>query len=807
MVCSKVIETILRWKMARKHPDALCEVCPLYDKPCAPSQNTEAKTAFVARSPGYYEALEGKPFMGPSGDVLNHLLKVNGVEREDVLLTNVVLCAPDAGKVPPEAIKACAPRLHKELSNCDLIIAGGSEAVSILIGRGSIDSYRGYRIDRGKQTYVATNNPALVLRDDQKFPNLVRDFKRAFHPITPPPEPEVEVIEDGDRAREYITNLLQSPGTIAADIESRGGLTRKATLVSIQFATESGKATVIGERGGLWRDDDFIANYLRPLLQSSIHSFVWHNGKFDTKILRYTYGIEARVDEDTMLLSYACDERNGVHGLEYLLAEEYGWPDYEPESVKKFKKSGEVENYDDLHRYAGYDVAGTYQLFGDLTLRAVADGVIDMYHNLLIPAGEVLRQLELNGMYYNTEAAADMYEYEVGPELNAIELELRTTLDKPIFNPRSPVQVSALYYDEWRIRHEMQKRPDMSRSVDDSARTEVLEGRFTFPEEDRAKFDSSFVPIAQEKRQFIAKTVKIFDRSAELQKAASTYIIGLIKVAALEPDNRVYTNLYLHNTTSGRLSSREPNLQNITRTKPGLPDIRKLFIAPPGEQLVQADYSQAELRCIAQFSGDPILSGVYRRGEDLHNLTASRFFGENFVKEERQTSKNMNFGMFYRQSAATFQEKHGIKAELAEKYIEWAHTEFPTVWEWEKEVEKEVHTSKVVSPFGRKRRFYLITRENRQACYREAINFYPQSTASDLTLVSLIELAQQVDPKLAKLCLTVHDSILALVQDHYVDEYSIMVKQVMESTPKNRLGWNLPFTVDVGSGTTWGNLS
>ena len=355
--------------MARKHPDALCEICPLYDKPCAPTQNPEATTAFVARSPGYYEALEGKPFMGPSGDVLNHLLKVNGVEREDILLTNVVLCAPDAGKVPPEAIKACAPRLRKELSNCSLIIAGGSEAVSLIIGRGSIDSYRGYRINRDGRTYIATNNPALVLRDDQKFPNLLKDFKRAFHPIEAPPPPKVEVIEDANDARDFLRDLSQSVSIVAADIESRGGLSRKASLVSIQFATETGRATVLGEREGIFGDKDFIDNHLKPFLECSSSKFVWHNGKFDTKILRFTYGIQARVDEDTMLLSYACDERNGVHGLEYLLAEEYGWPDYEPDSVKKFKQTGIVEDYDALYTYAGYDVAGTFQLYGTLSQR------------------------------------------------------------------------------------------------------------------------------------------------------------------------------------------------------------------------------------------------------------------------------------------------------------------------------------------------------------------------------------------------------------------------------------------------------
>lgn len=793
--------------MARKHPDAVCEECPLFDKPMAPTQNPEATTAFVARSPGFYEAQAGKPFSGPSGDVLNHLLKENGVERKDVLLTNVVLCAPDAGKVSPDAIKACAPRLKKELTNCDLIIVGGSEAVGVILGRGSIDSYRGYRIERGSKTYVATNNPALVLRDDQKFPNLVKDFKRAFNPIPQPTFPEVEVIESVTDARKYIENLSSQAGIVAADIESRGGLTRKASLVSLQFSHIGGKATVIGEREGIWRDDDFIRNCLKPFLESPVHKFVWHNGKFDTKILRYTYGIQARVDEDTMLLSYACDERNGVHGLEYLLAEEYGWPDYEPESVKRFKKSGIVEDYDELHTYAGYDVAGAYQLFGDLSRRATDEHVLGSYRRLLIPGSEALRILELTGIPYNTEAAADMYELEVGPELNSIELELKRKLDKPLFNPRSTKMMSALYYDEWRIRHAMQQRPDMSRSVDDSARTEVTEDRFSFPEEDRAKYDSTFVQIAKEKRAFIQQTVEIIDRAAKLQKQASTYIIGLIKEAALEPDNRVYTNLYLHNTTTGRLSSREPNLQNITRTKEGLPDIRRLFVAPPGQQLVQADYSQAELRCIAQFSGDPILSRVYSLGDDLHNLTALRFFGEGFTKENRSISKNMNFGMFYRQSAATFQEKHGIAEELAEQYIAWAHREFPVVWQWEKEVEKEVHKNAITSPFGRRRRFYLITRENRQACYREAINFYPQTTASDFTLLSLIKLCNEVDLTKIHPCLTVHDSILALVDEDEVESYKLIVKQIMEGVPKDELGWELPFVADVGSGANWGSIA
>lgn len=799
--------------MGSKHPDADCENCPLIQKPLAATQGPkDAKVALVSRSPGYHEALQGKPFSGPSGKVLDHLLKQNGIERKDILVTNTVLCAPDAGKVPPAAIKACSKRLTTELRDCELVLCAGSEAVGELIGRGSIDRYRGYRIQRGSKVLVATNNPALVLRDDSTFPNLVKDFKRAFNPIPPPKLPKVRVIEDGEEAREYVTALRDAPGLVASDIESRGGLSHKATLVSLQFSVAEDEAVVFGERGGIFNDEQFIADFLRPLLESRDHCFVWHNGKFDVKILRYGYGIVARVDEDTMLMSYDLDERGGVHGLEYLLAEEFGWPDYEPASVKKFKKTGIVENYDELHLYAGYDTAGTYQLFKlydpQVKERAEKDKS-NSYKHLLIEGSEAISQMEVAGFPYNISDAADMYDHEVGPELRRLVLDMRKFLDNPLYNPGSSVQNSALYYDTWKVSHAMQDRPDKKRSCDEAALEEIIGNRYTFPEQKKAKIttDAVDISVGQEKHHRIIEFTEMLMRHRKLSKQASTYIVGMIKRAVNDPDSKIYTDLLIHGTTSGRLSSRNPNLQNITRTKEGLPDVRSLFMASPGRVIVQADYSQAELRCIAEYSGDPTLTKVYKEGLDLHDITAERFFGKNFKKEERQTSKNMNFGMFYRQSAATFREKHGIDEKLAQKYIDWAHTEFPTVWEWEKDVEKEVKAKGyLLSPYGRRRRFHLLTPENIQAVYREAINFYPQTTASDCTLRAVILLCREIDWNRATIVLTVHDSILGNVDTNYVEEYSNVCRQVMESRPKDEIGWTLPFVVDINAGPNWGAL-
>jgi uracil-DNA glycosylase family 4 len=803
----------------RRHPLAECENCPLYGKPCAPSQKApQPVAAIVSRSPGYTDGLNGKPFSGASGKVLDHLLKMNGVRRDQVLVTNTVLCSPDKGKVPPEAIKACAPRLRAELQDVDLVIACGSEAVNELIGRGAIDRYRGQRIRRGKRTLVAANNPALVLRDDATFPNLRRDFQRAFHPLPPPTFPTVEVIEDAKTARELIDYLRSyQSGVIAADIESRGGLTHEATLISVQFTIDGRAAFVLGERGGLFTDEHFLLDCLQPFLESRDYNFVWHGGKFDTKIFRHSYGIKARVDEDTMLLSYALDERSGtderigVHGLDYLLMDTFGWPHYASPAVEKAKKTGVVEDYDEFYTYAGMDVGGTYQLYQhQLEKIELQPEVHKMYHHMLIRGNELLTNMELQGMIYDVERASDVYEFEVEPEMRKLTQDMRNYVDSQILNPRSPIQMSAYFYDKWGIKHEMQDRPDKKRSVDDSARKEILEGRFSFrgsqvPERVGNTVHMVDAPDATERREFIQSFVKMYDRYQELQKQASTYLIKMIERAEPVTDHRVHTQLNLHGTNSGRLSSSKPNLQNITRTKPGLPDIRRLFSATPGNMIVQADYSQAELRCIAQMSGDPLLMKIYKDDLDLHNETATRFYGPAYTSEQRGKAKNMNFGVFYRQSAQTFQEKHGIPEREGQKFIDWIWSTYLGVKAWEEDIEKQVRKpGYLVSAFGRRRRFYLLTKENIQAAFREGINFYPQATASDLTLASAIRIYDNVDTKKAALVLTVHDSILADVVESYIDEYRGICRQIMESCANDELGWTLPFKCDIGVGPTWG---
>jgi DNA polymerase-1 len=164
----------------------------------------------------------------------------------------------------------------------------------------------------------------------------------------------------------------------------------------------------------------------------------------------------------------------------------------------------------------------------------------------------------------------------------------------------------------------------------------------------------------------------------------------------------------------------------------------------------------------------------------------------------------MNFGVAYGQTASTFQEKHDIPENEAEKFIQWWWSYFTGVREWKNEIVTEMKTGAVTSPYGNKRRFHLLTQQNLNAAIREAVNFKPQATGGILTLRSVIKLLKEINPAFAEITITVHDNIVGNVVEEYIDEYKQICEQVMVSRPKEELGWTIPFKVDIGVGRSWG---
>jgi len=757
--------------------------------------------------------LAGKSFSGASGKVLDHLLDIHGTSREDVLATNVVLCQSDGTeKGFALAQSCCEPRLEAEIKECETIIACGSEAVYAILGETNISHNRGYVHEKNGQRIIATNNPAVVVRDDANYPNILRDFRLALDPLPVPQLPRVRVIDDLEEAKQAIAemNEMIQPGTlIASDIETRGvgeqdGLAHTAQIVCAGFAIRPERAVVFGEQ--------ICSEHLEELAllwHRTDCTYLWHNGKYDVKLLRVN-GIDARVDEDTMLLSWCLDERPGDpesgaggHSLEWLLKDELGWPRYEPPSVRQFKKTGVIEDAhgrSDLYNYNGFDTAGSLALFQVLKSRAVHDNVWDKpYRSLLIRLSETLTRVELQGNLYDAEKACDLLEYDVYPKLKQQKVELRQIAGRPRLNPNSPKQLETLIYDDWGVTHDLM-RPRIERlgkrSTDKYVREAMLLGLY------KTNLDSNG-------RMAVDQFVQYLDDFKLLDTQRSRYLEGL--VLKRYPNGRIYTDFKIHGTESGRLSSANPNLQNITRTKEGLPNIRSCFLPDPGCTFISADLSQAELRTIAVLSEDESLQSIYLdTNRSLHKEVAAEFYGENYTHEQYVRSKNINFGVAYWQSAYSFAQMYHMPQEEAQRFIDYWWSRFPQVWEWTKSMESQVmELGEIQSPFGHKRRFYVIPADESARIHtiKQGINFLPQNIAANITLWALCDFADRVDWNIAQPRITVHDNIVVNCREDHVDEVAQLLKDCMENAPKEAISWQFPFKAELSIGPNWGNLT
>ena len=806
--------------MKPKAPHALCDKCPFKDRDFAATTGpADAEIAVVSRSPGYYEALNGESFAGPSGKVLDHLLKLHGKDREQVLCTNVVLCQSDGQENGFGLAQACcAPRLDHEIADAATVIACGTEAVRGLTDAGGIASNRGYvhYRDSGNnhmQRVIVSNNPAMVLRDDGVFPELVRDFKLAIDPLPTPELPKVKWTEDLDEACKWASDiydqLRETSGTLlSVDIE--GGY---PDLACIGFSLRSEKAVTIGIDP--CKEEDFRREYLDRLLTLPNVRYLWQFGKYDTKALR-RFDINARVDEDTGLLSYALDERPGDpesgaggHSLEWLLKDELGWSKYEPSSVRDFKagrgvwadwpnQSAPKRERIDLYEYNGMDTAGTLSLYHVLKERAINDNVWERpYRSQLLPLNAALTEVELYGNLWDADAACDILEEEVWPRLDEWRGVLRTISRRPELNPNSPKQLKELMYDIWGIEHDLD-RPRIERqgkkSTDKSVREVILRGDYRSSN--------------TRDRNGIEAFIKTLDSWKELDKQRGTYLEGL--TLKRSEDGRIYTDFKIHGTESARLSSAKPNMQNITRPKTGLPNIRRVFVADQGCQFVSADLSQAELRTIAVLSEDTELQAIYLdTSRSLHKEIAEQFYGKDYTYEEYVKAKNINFGVAYGQSAYTFHQMYNMPQKEAQDFIDFWWQRFPQVKQWRKDIETQMNEKgEFQSPFGHKRRFYVIPSDQKGYIHavNQAVSFLPQNIAANVTLYAVTKLVETLDPQEAQIRITVHDSIVACVKEKYVEDVATRMKAQLENAAKESIDWDFPYLADLSVGPTWGDL-
>lgn len=799
----------------RRHHLANCEKCPLFDDKRAtfvPSKiPISPRLAVVGEAPGQQEARRGEPFVGPSGKLLDLVLNHEGYSREEVLYTNVTLCRPRDNATPPKAaIDSCRPRLLDELrssSVADVVALGGTAASALVDDPRTITKLRvgppkqptGPLRDSTVQRVIPTWHPAYCLRNADAFPSLVTDIaklKGLSTDVWNPPD--WQYFDDVAGARGIIAELQRGGDLLVVDIEVgiekdiSFGHPNEYDLLCVGIAYGKGRAVVLGTDP---LTDQEVLNDLRELFRSK--RLIAHNGKFDLAGLYPTLG-PLELWFDTMLAHYCLDERPGNHGLKALAVELLGAPQYDLEIHKYVTgKSSSYANIpkEILYRYNAYDVACTWELF-ELFVPRLEEHDLRKVHDFMIQASNQLMFMELNGIAIDVPYLRELRQVFVG-RLSNIEDKLDEIVSGGVYegsvegevallddsqsrwtrhiNPRSPKQVKA-YLTEQGIKVDSTDKDTLERLQ------EVMYNR-GMTEEGVYKFATS---LLEHRRQ-----AKLF----------GTYVEGTRKRLH---KGRVNTTYMLHGTTSGRLASRNPNLQNVVRDKA----IRKMFaVSKEDNVLIQCDYKQAEGRVIATLSQDEYLREIFCNPDvDMFNELSDGLYGEgNWAKEERVRTKAFFYGIGYGREPYSIGLEYGMTPqEAVRRYNEFMDL-IPGVADWQKGIRETVLSGQdLITPFGRHRRYMLVTNENRKKIMNEALSFLPQSTSSDICLSAAIDLRPMLRG-LGFLRLTIHDALVAECHQDKAEEVADMMRTVMEA--KGRLFTDyVPFTVDTSIGKNWGEL-
>ncbi len=546
-------------------------------------------------------------------------------------------------------------------------------------------------------------------------------------------------------------------------------------MVGFSFATAPGKAWYVTA--------DWI-DVFRPLFADPAKTFVGHNVKFDRSVLlRYGIGF-ASTPRDTLLEHY-CLDAAARHGMD-ALAEQY--LSYRPipiESLIGAKERGKEQlsmaalKPEEILDYAAEDADVTLRLDAVLRKSAKEAGATKALETAEEPLVKVLIDMEREGVKIDV-AALKEYARELDREILALLTDILSYADAG-FNPDSPKQLAALLFEKLALPADGIKKTSM--------------GNYSTDEKTLSKL-ASIHPIIPKILEYRACT-----------KLKSTYVDKLPTL--IDENNRVHTTYAQAFTETGRLSSSDPNLQNIPVRTPRGKLIRKAFV-PRDEKhvLVSADYSQIELRLMAAFSGDKAMIEAFKNGEDIHRDTAARVYDvmPAFVTDEQRSfCKMVNFGIIYGISAFGLSQRLKISRGEAAKLIETYFKLYPKIKEY---MDKSIATARekgyATTILGRRRTLRDINSRNataRQTAERDAINTPIQGSAADLIKVAMVNVERAISAAglRSKMVLQIHDELVFDAPKEEVDELKAIIRREMTSA----IDFGVPLEVDIGVGDNW----
>ncbi|MEC7929851.1 MAG: DNA polymerase I [Pseudomonadota bacterium] len=573
--------------------------------------------------------------------------------------------------------------------------------------------------------------------------------------------------------------------TIALDTETTGLDYMDTELVGISLSYQAGEAYYIP----LNHDDDsvdqlaldVVLKELRPLLENSSNKIIGQNIKFDKNVLA-KYGVDiASIKNDTMMMSYVLDASATRHNLDalssyYLNYKTSTFEDVAGKGVKQI--TFDKVPIEAATNYAAEDADITLRLYEELNPRLEGEASLNKLNDEIeIPLIEVLSEMEQNGAILNSKILNSQSK-DLEGRIKKLE-EKAYQIAGEEFNLGSTKQLREIFFEKLKYRI-IKKTPGGQPSTDEKVLAELAE-EYELP--------------------------KVLLEHRTLSKLKSTYTDKLPNQVS-QSTGKVHTSFHQAVTTTGRLSSSDPNLQNIPiRTEDGR-RIRQAFEPSDGNKFISADYSQIELRVMAHMSKDEGLLEAFREGQDVHSKTASEVFDvgiKDVTSDLRRNAKAINFGLIYGISAFGLGKQLGISRNLAAEYMAMYFEKYPDVKKYmESTKEFASQNGYVETLFGR--RLYLrdINATNamrRQASERAAINAPVQGTAADIMKIAMINMHKAIKTQKseAKLILQVHDE---LILDTPKDEIDKIVSLVTDSM-MGAANLDVPLEIDIGIGDNW----
>ncbi len=585
---------------------------------------------------------------------------------------------------------------------------------------------------------------------------------------------------DQPKAQKILVENLLLQKTVCFDTETTSLNELEAELVGMSFSYKNGLAYYIP----LSENQDEVLRTLeifKPFFEKKSILKIAHNFKYDLKVLS-KYGVEIRgAMFDTMIAHYLLNP-DGRHGMDYL-SEMY--LNYIPVSIetligKKGKKQLSFRDVkiEEATEYAAEDADITFQLYERFAPQLKKENLEDLFYQVEMPLMKVLAKMELAGVSLDQKWLAQESK-DLENDLKNLEASI-FELSGEEFNMNSPKQLGDILFEKLQL---------------DPKAKKTKTGQYQTSEEVLQKLSGKH------------EIIKYILEYRTYQKLKSTYVDALPQQID-KSDHRVHTNFSQTTAATGRLASVNPNLQNIPiRTLRGQ-QIRGAFVSDEGNKIISADYSQIELRLIAEISDEENMIKAFQEGQDIHASTASKLFKvplDEVTKTQRSQAKTVNFGIIYGQSAFALAEQTGLSRTEAKQMIDEYYKTYPKLKEFMTEqVKKARELGYVETILGRRRHLKDINSNNfvvRGHAERNAVNAPIQGSAADIIKIAMIKIDEELQSQKmkTKMLLQVHDELIFEAPINEVETAENLIKKEMESAIKTRV----PLLVEVGVGDNW----